>query len=318
MFIGVGSDEAIDALIRCFCQPGGHDKILICPPTYGMYSVCAQINDVPVVSVPLLSADDGFQVDVPAVEAALALPENAGVKLIFFCSPGNPTGAVISRSTIKRFLEADPERSPALAGWNGVVVVDEAYIDFSADNLSAGPLVPSYPNLAVLQTLSKAFGLAGLRIGAAFTSPEIASLLNALKAPYNISAPTSILARAAIGDQTHLAVSARLRQELIRQRSLLIQDLARIKGVGRVRGGLDANFVLVEILDGRAGTGARPSSQVAQQVYARMATTRGVVVRYRGSEHGCAGCLRITVGSQDDRIRLVSELDSVLADLLGP
>lgn len=332
MFIGVGSDEAIDALIRCFCQPGGSDKIMICPPTYGMYSVCAQINDVPVVSVPLLPAERGFQPDIPAIEAALADPRNSGVKLLFLCSPGNPTGAVIRRSTIEAILIPDPVATPAIANWNGVVVVDEAYIDFADPaSTSAAPLVPFYQNLVVLQTLSKAFGLAGLRIGAAFTSRSIAKLLNSLKAPYNISSPTSVLARAALGDEAHLQVSKRQRDELIRQRGLLVQDLAQIKGVGRIRGGLDSNFVLVEILDRRITAAefedslrtatttakAKPSTEIAQTVYSKMALSKGVVVRFRGSEHGCEGCLRITVGSESERNRMVAELDAVLADVLA-
>ena len=187
LFVGVGSDEAIDALLRCFCVPG-RDRILTCPPTYGMYSVSAQVNDVAIVKVPLLPAP-GFALDVPAVLDALS--NEPHIKIAYLCSPGNPTGSLLAKADVERIL-AHPT-------WNGVVVLDEAYVDFAPEAASLAELVAEHPNLVVMQTLSKAFGMAGIRLGAAFASAPVARLLNSLKAPYNISSPTSALAAYALG-----------------------------------------------------------------------------------------------------------------------
>ncbi|POR32273.1 Histidinol-phosphate aminotransferase, partial [Tolypocladium paradoxum] len=187
LFVGVGSDEAVDALLRCFCVPG-RDRILTCPPTYGMYAVAAQVNDVAIVSVPLLPAP-GFALDVAAVRAALD-DEGGCVKIVYLCSPGNPTGSLLAKADVEQIL-AHPT-------WNGIVVLDEAYVDFAPDGASLAELVAEHPNLVVMQTLSKAFGMAGIRLGAAFASAPVARLLNSLKAPYNISSPTSALAACAL------------------------------------------------------------------------------------------------------------------------
>ncbi|KAF1809673.1 histidinol phosphate aminotransferase [Eremomyces bilateralis CBS 781.70] len=301
LFIGVGSDEAIDNLIRCFCVPA-RDKILTCPPTYGMYSVSACVNDVSIVKVPLQATND-FAPDVPAICAALAA--DPSIKLVYLCSPGNPTGTVIPKAAVDAIL--------AHPSWNGVLIVDEAYVDFAAPGSSFAPAVPTHPNLVVMQTMSKAFGLAGLRIGAAFCAPEVANLLNSLKAPYNISAPTSALARAALTEK-HLARSTALRDMIVKQRNRMVEELPKIEGVGRFRGGLNANFVLVEMLDGRGG---KPSNEVALKVYERLAEDRGVVVRFRGKEAGCEGCLRITVGTEAEVSRFLKELRTVLGLILG-
>jgi histidinol-phosphate aminotransferase len=237
LFVGVGSDEAIDALLRCFCVPG-KDKILVCPPTYGMYSVSAQVNDVGLVKVPLLPAP-GFGIDVPATLSALSEAEASFIKLIYICSPGNPTGSLIEKEDLRKVLEHPT--------WNGVVVLDEAYIDFAPEGSSLAEWVAEWPNLVVMQTLSKAFGLAGIRLGAAFTSPPIASLLNNLKAPYNISSPTSAIACQAL--QGGLNVMQENREKIITQRARLIKELPKVNGIGRFRGGTSSNFLLVEILD---------------------------------------------------------------------
>jgi histidinol-phosphate aminotransferase len=185
LFVGVGSDEAIDALIRAFCTPG-KDKILTCPPTYGMYSVSAQVNDVTVVKAPL-DVNNDFALQPYLINEMLS--QDAHIKMVYICSPGNPTASLARKEDVEAVL-----RHPT---WNGIVVVDEAYIDFAPDGTSLAEWVNDWPNLVVMQTLSKAFGLAGIRLGAAFTSPPIARLLNSLKAPYNISNPTSQLAIAA-------------------------------------------------------------------------------------------------------------------------
>lgn len=311
LFVGVGSDEAIDAVLRCFCRPG-HDKILICPPTYGMYSVSAHVNDLSVVHVPL-DEENGFVLRPSAVKAALS--EDPSVKVVYLCSPGNPTGRLISGPSLEEVL-----RHPT---WNGVVVLDEAYVDFSAPGSSLAQRVLDHPNLIVMQTLSKAFGLAGIRLGVAITSPPVARLLNNLKAPYNVSSITSALATAAFSP-AHLATTRRHRAAILAQRDRLVEELPRIPGVGRFRGGLDANFVLVEMLSSPSAatpdnvandSNNSPSNAVALAVYTTLAEKKGVVVRFRGKEHGCNGCLRITVGTADEVTMLLRELRTALGDV---
>jgi histidinol-phosphate aminotransferase len=174
------------------------------------------------------------------------------------------------------------------------VVVDEAYIDFAPEGSSLAEWVLEWPNLVVMQTLSKAFGLAGIRLGVAFASPEVATLLNTLKAPYNISSPTSAIATAAL-EKENLQVMRENRSKILRQRERLLRELPKIPGVGRFLGGADSNFLLVEILDRHRDQGGKPDNSTALAVYETMASSRGVVVRFRGKELGCTGCLRITV-----------------------
>lgn len=300
LFVGVGSDEAIDALLRCFCVPG-RDRILTCPPTYGMYAVSAQVNDVGIVKVPLLAAPS-FDIDVPAILETLTKEKD--IKLVYLCSPGNPTGSLIAKAHVQQVLDHPT--------WNGIVVLDEAYIDFAPDDASLAELVTEYPNLVVMQTLSKAFGMAGIRLGAAFTSPPIARLLNSLKAPYNISSPTSALASYAVSDRG-LKVMRANRANLLQQRDRLISELPKIPGVGRLRGGTESNFLLYEMLD----VAGNPDNTTAQSVYEKLAETRGVVVRFRGKEHGCMGCLRITVGTEAEVTRFLESLRTTLAEVRG-
>jgi histidinol-phosphate aminotransferase len=300
LFVGVGSDEAIDALIRCFCIPG-RDKILVCPPTYGMYSVSAQVNDVDLVKVPLLSAPD-FALDVATIMSTLSSSSAVNIKLIYICSPGNPTASLIRKEDLQAILE-----HPI---WNGVVVMDEAYIDFAPEGSSVAEWVLEWQNLVVMQTLSKAFGLAGIRLGAAFTSPPIASLLNNMKAPYNIPNPTSEIAILAL-KESGLQVMRAHRAEILTQRDRLLSELPRIKGIGRFRGGTKSNFLLVEMLDSQG----QPDNVTALNVYEKLAENRGVVVRFRGKEHGCLGCLRITVGTEEEVSRFLKEIANVLSQV---
>ena len=302
LFVGVGSDEAIDALLRCFCVPG-KDKILTCPPTYGMYGVSAHVNDVGIVKVPL-DVDNGFQLQPEKINETLAA--DPSIKMAYICSPGNPTANLIRKEDIQKILEHPT--------WNGVVVVDEAYIDFAPEGSSLAEWVTEWPNLVVMQTLSKAFGLAGIRLGAAFTSPEIALLLNSLKAPYNISSPTSALAIAALSP-TNMAVMRKYRNQIVAQRERMLQELPKIPGVGRFLGGHEANFLLVELLDKPASEGGKPSNAIATGTYEAMAEKRGVVVRFRGKELGCEGCLRITVGTEKEVTKFLHELRVVLDGL---
>ena len=301
LFVGVGSDEAIDALLRCFCIPG-HDKILTCPPTYGMYAVSAQVNDLQIVKVPLNTAN-AFSLQPELINRTLSSDQS--VKLVYICSPGNPTANLIRKSDIQKVLEHPT--------WNGVVVLDEAYIDFAPEGSSLAQWVTEWPNLVVMQTLSKAFGLAGIRLGAVFTSPEIAGLLNSLKAPYNISSLTSALACMALQPK-NLAIMAKNRQKILEQRERLLKELPKIPGIGRFLGGADSNFLLVEIMD--QPQDGRPSNEVALALYERLAELRGVVVRFRGREFGCEGCLRITVGTLEEVDKFLSEMRAVLSDLL--
>ena len=298
LFVGVGSDEAIDALMRCFCHPG-KERILTSPPTYGMYSVSAQVNDVGIVKVPL-DVEHGFELQPAQINETLT--KDATIKMVYICSPGNPSAKVIRKEDIERIL-----RHPT---WNGVVVVDEAYIDFAPRGASLAQWATEWPNLVVMQTLSKAFGLAGIRLGVAFTSAPIARLLNSLKAPYNISSPTSALAQMALSP-ANLAVMYRYRERILRQRDRLVAELPRIPGVGRFLGGFDANFLLVEIVD----AAGKPSNVTALATYEAMAGKRGVVVRFRGKELGCVGCLRITVGTEPEVTKFLDELRMVLGAL---
>ncbi|KAI2618809.1 histidinol-phosphate aminotransferase [Hypoxylon sp. NC1633] len=300
LFVGVGSDEAIDALLRCFCVPG-KDRILVCPPTYGMYSVSAQVNDVGLFKVPLLPAPD-FGLDKSKVMEALSTEKD--IKMIYLCSPGNPTGSLIAKEDVKEILEHPT--------WNGVVVLDEAYIDFAPDGTSLAEWVAEWPNLVVMQTLSKAFGMAGIRLGVAFSSPPIARLLNSLKAPYNISSPTSALASYVVSEEG-LATMRANKDKLQVQRDRLLRELPKIKGVGRLRGGTASNFLLFEMLNAEG----KPDNRTALGVYETLAENKGVVVRFRGKEHGCLGCLRITVGTEAEVTRFLEAIRQALGEVNG-
>ena len=268
-----------------------------------MYAVSAQINDLEIVKVPL-DVTRNFKLRPEAINDALSSDPN--IKMVYICSPGNPAANLIAKSDIQQVLEHPT--------WNGVVVLDEAYIDFSPEGSSLAEWVTAWPNLVVMQTLSKAFGLAGIRLGAAFTSPEIAALLNNLKAPYNISSPTSALACAALQPKS-LAVMRRNRERIAEQRDRMMRELPKIPGVGNFLGGADSNFLLTEILDRPRSRGGQPSNETALTVYERLAETKGIVVRFRGKEVGCHGCVRITVGNEEEVNKLLQEMKAVLEEI---
>ncbi|KAK0540137.1 histidinol-phosphate transaminase [Tilletia horrida] len=324
VFLGVGSDEVLD-LIQRICGAPGKDKVAICPPTYGMYSVCAAVNDLGVVKVPLKLEQGEFSVDTEAVLSALRADQS--IKILFLCSPGNPTGTLLKLSEVRRILD-EP-------GWSGLVVVDEAYIDFAeeekrvgsrytdVDEVSAVSLVKEYANVIVTQTLSKAFGLAAIRLGIAYAHPELIQIMNNTKAPYNISVPTAYLGSRALTAQGLDTMRTNVRT-LIENRTWLIEALqSRCAGVGEVLGGNDANFILIQVLEeekaasgGGSGEQRRrrqPDSKRAGWVYKKMAEEQGLVVRNRASEMGCAGCLRITVGTKAECERCVE----LMCELLG-
>lgn len=308
-FMGVGSDEVLDLIQRCFARPG-QDKILICPPTYGMYSVCAAVNDVEVVEVPLRVDDGSFALDVDRVNATLAA--DPAIKLVFLCSPGNPTSTLLPLEDVRKVLD-----NPA---YNGLVVVDEAYIDFAlaeqslhrkhtgGEPLSACALVPEYANLIVSQTLSKSFGLAAIRLGLAFAQPATVQVMNNTKAPYNISSPAAYIAAQALSPAGIERMQENVRT-LLTNRDWLLQQLQTIPAIGGVLGANDANFVLAQVLD---RPGGKPDSARSRAVYRHMAEKLGLVVRDRGSELGCAGCLRITVGTDKEMARCVELLRELL------
>ncbi|KAK9455151.1 pyridoxal phosphate-dependent transferase [Dipodascopsis uninucleata] len=300
LYLGVGSDECIDTIIRCFAAPG-KDKMLTCPPTYGMYSVSANVNDVEIVPVYLDLKTKGFPVRVNAVKEALAA--DPSINLVYFCSPGNPTASVVSLEAVEEIL--------SYPSWNGIVVVDEAYIDFSPPGSSFAPLVTKYNNLIVLQTLSKAFGMAGIRLGICYSSPDIARVLNSVKAPYNISTLTSDFAMKAVSTEG-LAHSRKNIDLILEQRNRLLKELPKIPGIGEFIGGNDANFLLVQILDKPNGV---PSSPIALQLYTALAETKGVVIRYRGKEPGCIGALRITIGTEAENDILLAKIAEALEDI---
>ncbi|KDR80784.1 hypothetical protein GALMADRAFT_1106857 [Galerina marginata CBS 339.88] len=320
VFLGVGSDEVIDLLMRVCVVPGGSEKILTTPPTYGMYAVCAHVNDVGLVRVPLqLSGDNGeggekgrFSVQVDEIKKTVAA--DPSIKLIFLCSPGNPTGTLIPLSSIRSLLEF-PE-------FRGIVVVDEAYIDFADDpkTQSAAILVKEYANICVMQTLSKSFGLAAIRLGIALAQPPLIQILTNTKAPYNISTPTAHLALSALSPAS-VALMQRKASTLVSSRAELLNSLLELGktglGIGKSIGGNDANFVLIPILEKREKQDGDsytppPSSARANQIYRSLAEENGVVVRYRGNEPGCAGCLRITVGTAEENAVVLKKLEEVM------
>jgi histidinol-phosphate aminotransferase len=274
MFIGNGSDEAIDLLYRACCNPG-KDNVIVCPPTYGMYEVSAHINDVEVRSIPLLP---DFQIDLERISEAV----DEHTKLIFLCSPNNPTGNCLDREDVEIVLN----------NFNGLVVIDEAYINYSRYR-SFIPDLTEYPNLVVLQTLSKAWGLAGLRVGMAFAAPEIIEVLNQIKPPYNVSEATQQLALEALEHYT--LVNTQIRKT-VEEREILVQRLARLPFVKKVFPS-DANFLLVKMND-------------PKRVY-KLLVEAGIVVRDRSSQPGCEGCLRITVGTPEENMLLMDALKAM-------
>ena len=271
IFIGNGSDEAIDLLIRIFCEPS-QDSVLIAEPTYGMYAVCAAVNAVNVQSVLL---DREFDIDVAATLQSIS----ESTKIIFLCSPNNPTGNLLSRDKITRILQS----------FSGIVVIDEAYIDF-ADSKSFITGLGKHSNLVVLQTLSKAWGLAGLRLGVAFASPEIISLMNKVKYPYNVSVETQRIALEAL---EYKARKDAWVEEIVKERSKLALELGKLSVVERVYPS-DANFLLVRVKD-------------APAVY-RYLLGKQIIVRDRSQTPLCNNCLRITVGTPGENKSLINAL----------
>lgn len=271
IFLGNGSDECIDILFRCFCEPG-KDNVVICPPTYGMYEVSSNINDVEVRKAVLLP---DFQLDLVHIENLI----DANTKIIWLCSPNNPTGNSLNRTDIEMVLN----------NFNGIVVIDEAYINFAQQKSFVQELA-EYTNLVVLQTLSKAWGLAGLRLGMAFASQSIIDVMNKVKPPYNINQSTQELVLKAlqevgqVNDMIHI---------LVDMRNALAEVFASMPTVSKVYPS-DANFILVKIAD-------------ARKIY-EFLLTKGIVLRDRSNVQLCEDCLRITVGTEQENTILVDAM----------
>jgi len=274
IFLGNGSDECIDLLYRAFCVPG-KDNVIINPPTYGMYEVSANINDVEVRRATLL---DDFQLDLVHLENLV----DSNTKIIWICSPNNPTANSMNRQDIEVVLNNFP----------GLVVIDEAYINFSRHKSFIQEL-SDYPNLVVLQTMSKAWGLAGLRMGMAFASEAIVDVYNKVKPPYNISQVNQELALKALEEVGQ--VNDMIRQ-LVAMREQLARDLVALPLVQKVHPS-DANFLLVKMENARG-------------VYERLLED-GIVVRDRSKVDLCEGCLRITVGTEKENGELLKALAKI-------
>ncbi|CUM65108.1 uncharacterized protein PRCAT00002734001 [Priceomyces carsonii] len=305
--LGVGSDESIDMLLRCICVPG-RDKMLTCPPTYGMYSICATVNDVGISQVPLVYPS--FQIDREAIIEKLS-NDNA-IKILYLTSPGNPTAKLINPKDVVLLLEKLSKI------WNGLVVVDEAYIDFASldekgRSKSVCTLVNQYQNLVVLQTLSKSFGLAGIRLGITYCSTQLSFHLNSMKYPYNISSLTSSIAIKATHSNDGLKKMKEYVNTIVEQRQIVLEKLQELRGIGRNIGGLDANFLLLEVLD-KSGT---PSNDIAYQLYQKLAIENQVVVRFRGKELNCTGALRISIGTAEENELLVRKFEKCLNEILS-
>lgn len=279
--VGNGSDEVIDNLVRMFCEPG-KDRVLLMPPTYGAYRVFCDINEVGVDAVPLRR---DFQVDLPAVEAFLSReraarkPDGGRLKLLFVCSPNNPTGNAVPLETVERIAES----------FDGITVVDEAYHDFT-DIPSAVTLQERYPRLVVLRTLSKCWGLAGARIGILVADPAIARVMEGVKYPYNVSSPAQDAALRDLEDWKAVMEGKRM---ILSERKRLGALLAALPCVRKVYPS-DANFFLVQVTD-------------PDGIY-RFLMEKGIIVRNRSRELYCEGCLRMTIGSPEEDDALVAAL----------
>ncbi len=277
IFIGNGSDEAIDLLLRVFCEPS-KDSILITPPTYGMYQVIADVQSVNIKKAPL---DSEYQLDLPLIKKNL----KADSKILFICNPNNPTGNAYNLKQIEELIKAA----------KGIVVVDEAYIDFS-EQKSAISLLPKYQNLVILQTMSKAWGMAGARIGFAYANTTIINLLNKIKFPYNLSAMTQSAGLEALHNAAFLERSIK---EIVEERERLAEALTFSEHVRRVYPS-DANFLLVKFDN-------------AAKAYQKF-ISNGVVTRDRSSTPGCENCIRISIGDREENNTLLKALGIKVED----
>jgi len=275
IFLGNGSDEPIDLLIRAFCEPK-EDNIIILPPTYGMYRVSADINNVEVREVNLTPE---YQINLPEVLKAI----DKNTKIIWVCSPNNPTANLIKRADIYTLLQS----------FNGIVVVDEAYIDFASEPSFIAEL-PQFPNLVVLQTFSKAWGMAALRLGMAFTSKGINAILNKIKYPYNINLATQQFALIALNNEQQKNDFV---AQILAERQWLSDQLATFETVRHIYSS-DANFLLIKIDQAKS---------VFDQLIQKL-----IIVRDRSKVVLCQDCLRISIGTPEENKVLISVLKTII------
>jgi histidinol-phosphate aminotransferase len=275
IFLGNGSDEPIDLLFRAFCEPG-KDNIVSITPTYGMYRVAADTNNVAVNLVPL-SAD--FELNADAVLAAVT----TGTKMVFLCSPNNPSGNALNNNAILAIIK----------GFGGIVVLDEAYIDFCPEK-SFLPTLSQYPNLVILQTFSKAWGMAGLRLGMAFADERVIEVLSRIKYPYNLSILTQHKGLELLANEQQKADWVTI---ILKERGKMIENLKKYPFVVKVYPA-DANFVLVKTHDPKG-------------IYQYLVDEK-IIVRDRSSIALCEGCLRISIGSPEENATLIEALDGLI------
>jgi histidinol-phosphate aminotransferase len=276
IFLGNGSDEAIDLLVRIFCHPN-QDNVMVMPPTFEMYEVAARINQNEVIAVQLTK---DYQINLGKVLEEIT----PNTKIIFICSPNNPTGNSMARESILEIVEK----------FNGIVVIDEAYIDFSS-NPGCFDLLDKYNHVVILQTFSKAWGLAGLRLGMAFADKEIIKLLNKVKPPYNVNRATQSLAMKALKKVEYKDFMV---QQLLAERKILNLELSNLNIVERVYPS-DSNFLLVQFKD-------------ADRVYSHLLKNQ-VIVRSRSNVVLCDNALRITVGNEKENDALINTLKNYKA-----
>lgn len=274
ILLGNGSDEVLDLIFRVFCEPN-QDNIITLPPTYGMYSVLANINAIEIKSIQL---DNEFQ---PKVDAILN-EVDSNSKVLFLCSPNNPTGNSFKAKSIEKLIKA----------FKGIVVIDEAYIDFSKEESWVSRL-NEFPNLIVTQTLSKAYGMAGIRLGICYASEEIISVLNRIKPPYNVNELTQqrAIEQLKLNELTQKQVS-----DILVERDLLINELRGVDFVSKIYPS-DANFVLVEVDD-------------ANKRYDQL-IEKGIVIRNRTTQPGCKNTLRFTIGTLAENKTLINTLKAI-------
>jgi len=276
IFLGNGSDEAIDLLFRIFCEPG-KDNVLIFPPTYGMYEVCAEMNNVQLKKIPLTT---DYQLDLDSIENAI----DPFTKIIFICSPNNPTGNSIDRADIELILN----------NFTGLVVIDEAYINYSKQRTFT-PELTEYPNLVILQTLSKAWGLAGLRLGMAFAIEPVINYLNKVKYPYSINTATQQLVLEAL---ENVGTVNDWIQTTVKERASLKEELLKLPFTEAVYPS-DTNFLLVKMKE-------------ARNIYESL-SGKGIIVRDRSKVILCDDCLRITIGTPEENQQLLTALKEYTA-----
>ena len=274
IFLGNGSDEAIDLLYRAFCEPKVDNTISI-SPSYGMYQVCADINNTPITKVSLNS---DFSLDADAVLTAC----NDHTKLIFLCSPNNPSGNLLDSDAIEKIL----------MNFSGLVIIDEAYIDFCPE-ASWIPDLKDFPNLVILQTFSKAWGMAGIRLGMAFASKEIIAIFNKIKYPYNLNMLTQQLALELLADTENMLGWVEI---LNAEKQIMIDKLQALPEVEAIYPS-DANFLLVKIKEAR--------NKYLQLV------DKGIIVRDRSKVELCNDCLRITIGTPNENQEFIKEIENL-------